>query len=148
MEIIIISLLVALLFFLLWDRTERFTPNITKSINVKQCDFNDKNLNKRCKEIRDGCSKLKVEADVLKKNLAAGCELKKEGKTVRETLSSRRECVNDVERLIRTKYAKEELCSQIKNMPNKSKNDTMYDLSLSEKMAGFDRRGAFSDVKF
>jgi hypothetical protein len=33
-------------------------------------------------------------------------------------------------------------------MPNKSKNDTMYDLSLSEKMAGFDRRGAFSDVKF
>jgi hypothetical protein len=33
-------------------------------------------------------------------------------------------------------------------MPNKSKNDVMYDLSLSEKMAGFDRRGGFSDVKF
>lgn len=77
MEIIIISLLVALLFFLLYDRTERFTPNITKSINVKHCDFNDKNLNRRCKEIRDGCQKLKIEEKVITKNLNAGCELKK-----------------------------------------------------------------------
>jgi hypothetical protein len=148
MEVIIISLLVALLVFLLWDRTERFTPNITKSINVKQCDFNDKNLNRRCKEIRDGCSKLKVEEKQIKNNLKVGCELNREKNTVRETISSRRECVNDVERLIRTKYAKKELCSQIKNMPNKGKDDKVYNLSDSEKMAGFDRRGSFSDVKF
>ena len=110
--------------------------------------FNDKNLNRRCKEIRDGCSKLKVEETQIKNNLKAGCQINKEKNTLKETLSSRRECVNDVERLIRTKYAKKELCSQIKNMPGKAKEDATYNFSLSGKMAGFDRRGAFSDVKF
>ncbi len=148
MEIIIISLLVALLFFLLWDKKERFTPNITKSINVKQCDFNDKNLSRRCKEIRDGCRRLKLDEKEMTQNLKAGCELNKEGKTVRETLNSRRDCVTDVERLIRTKYAKAELCSQIKNMPEQDKDEKLYDLSLSQKMPGFDRNGAFSNVKF
>jgi hypothetical protein len=148
MEVVIISLLVALLVFLLYDRKERFTPNIEKSSHVKQCDFNDKNLNNRCKEIRNGCKRLKDDEKAITNNLNAGCELKKEGYTIRDTLNNRRDCVTDIERLIRTTYAKKELCSQIKNMPNKDKDEKLMDLSLSEKMKGFDKNGGFSNNVF
>lgn len=148
MEIVIISLLVALLFFLLWDKTERFTPKLSSKNTFKQCDYNDKNLSKKCKEVRDGCIRLKNDEKKMKQDLKSGCELKKDAKTVRETISNRRYCVTDVERLIRTKYAKNELCSQIKNMPKDSgKDEKLKDLSLSD-VKPFDKNGAFSDAKF
>ena len=53
MELIVILLLVLLLLFLLLDQRERFTPNLANNKIVKQCDFNDKNLSGKCKEIRD-----------------------------------------------------------------------------------------------
>jgi len=148
MEIIIISLLVALLFILLNDRTEKFTPNLSKKIDVKQCDFNDKNLSKRCKNIRDGCARLKQEEVKIDKDIK-GCNIKKELNTVRETISSRMDCATDVERLIRNKYAKGELCSQIKNMPNDMKKENSKDSNdLSEKMFPYDKKGSFSDLNF
>ena len=148
MEIIIISLLVALLFFLLWDRTERFTPNITKSIDVKQCDFNDKHLNNRCKEIIQGCSKLRIDTKKIQNDLANGCELNKDAKTTRETLSNRRDCVTDVERLIRSKYAKNELCSQVKNMPFKDSRDTVLMNKNLESISPYDKNGSLSGSEF
>jgi hypothetical protein len=151
MEIIIISLLVALLFILLNDRTEKFTPNLSKTIDVKQCDFNDKNLSKRCKNIRDGCTRLKQEEVKMNQDMIKGCDNKKELKTVRETISSRMDCVTDVERLIRSKYAQGELCSQIKNMPNDMKKESSKDSnnsSSSEKMFPYDKKGSFSELNF
>jgi hypothetical protein len=151
MEIIIISLLVALLFILLNDRTEKFTPNLSKTIDVKQCDFNDKNLSKKCKSIRDGCVRLKQDEVKINQDMNKGCNNKKELNTVRETISSRMHCATDVERLIRTNYAKGELCSQIKNMPNDMKKESSKDsndLSLSESMFPYDKKASYSDVKF
>jgi hypothetical protein len=148
MEIIIISLLVALLFILLNDRTEKFTPNLSKTIDVKQCDFNDKGLSKRCKEVRDGCMRLKKDEVAMTKDLKKGCELVKDAKTVRETISNRRYCVTDVERLIRTKYAKQEMCGQIKNVPRAlPKDEQLTDLAISN-VKPYDINGGFSDARF
>jgi len=146
MQIVIISILVALLFFLLTDRTEQFQQGIenAKPNVVKQCDYNDKHLNNRCKEIIQGCSKLRIDTKKMQNNLANGCELKKEAKTTRETLSNRRDCVTDVERLIRSKYAKTELCSQVKNMPAKdSKDEILLNVNL-ETISPYDKNGSFS----
>jgi hypothetical protein len=149
MEVIIISLLVALLFFLLWDKTERFTPKLdSKQKPFKQCDFNDKGLSKRCKEVRDGCMRLKKDEVAMTKDLKKGCELVKDAKTVRETISNRRYCVTDVERLIRTKYAKQEMCGQIKNVPRAlPKDEQLTDLAISN-VKPYDINGGFSDVRF
>jgi uncharacterized membrane protein YgaE (UPF0421/DUF939 family) len=146
MEIVIISILVALLFFLLTDRTEQFQQGIenAKPNVVKQCDYNDKHLNNRCKEIIQGCSKLRIDTKKMQNNLANGCELKKEAKTTRETLSNRRDCVTDVERLIRSKYAKTDLGSQVKNMPAKdSKDEILLNVNL-ETISPYDKNGSFS----
>lgn len=119
MYILLISVFVAIIFYVMNNKTEEFTQH--QAIAIKQCNYNDKNLTKRCKEIRDGCASLVKEEEKMKTNLAKGCDLRKDANTARETLSNRRDCVTDVERLIRTKYAKKELCSQIKNMPELSK---------------------------
>ena len=119
MSILLISLLVAIIFYVMNNKTEKFTQ--PQAISIKQCNYNDKNLTKRCKEIRDGCASLVKEEEKMKTTLAKGCDLRKDANTVRETISNRRDCVTDVERLIRTKYAKKELCAQIKNMPEPPK---------------------------
>ena len=121
MSILLISLLVAIIFYVMNNKTEHFTTN--EGHNIKQCNYNDKKLTKRCKEIRDGCSSLVVLEKEMKSNLSKGCDLRKDANTVRETISNRRDCVTDVERLLRTKYAKDELCAQIKNMPELIKVD-------------------------
>jgi len=143
-EVILIGILIIVLLYLLMDRRERFNNNL---LSVKQCDFNDPNLSGKCKEIRDGCgvvkgSEMKIENDIKKY-----CNPKIEGKTVRETISSRRDCVTDVERLIRAKYAKSELCSQIKNMPGVSKDTKLSDLNLSSVQSN-DLNGGYASVKF
>ena len=142
-EVILIGILCLVLLYLLWDRRERFN----NGLSVKQCDFNDPNLSGKCKEIRDGCgvvkgSEMKIENDIKKY-----CNPKAEGKTARETISSRRDCVTDVERLIRAKYAKSELCSQIKNMPGVSKDTKLGNLSLSSVQSN-DLNGGYASVKF
>ncbi len=148
MEFIIICLLLALLLFLLLDKRERFSTVFGSKVNIKQCDFNDKNLSGKCKEIRDGCSKLKSDAQQMKSKLASGCDIKnREAKTVRETISQRRDCVTDVERYIRTNYAKHELCAQIKNMPKLGKDEKLNDVSMFD-VAPHDLNGAFSDARF
>lgn len=148
METIIISILVALLFFLLVDRKEYFTPNLASDKQFKQCDFNDPKLSRRCKEIRDGCRRLNNDEKKIENKINKKCN-KKEGETVRQTLSRKRDCVTDVERLIRTKYAKNELCSQIKNLPkNLSPDEQLTDLSLSSGIMPYDRNGAFTDKDF
>jgi hypothetical protein len=156
MYILLISLLVAIIFYVMNNNNEHFTPS--NEITIKQCDFNDKNLSKRCKEIRDGCNNLVKEEERMKTTLAEGCDLKKDANTVRETISNRRECVNDVERLIRTKYAKKELCAQIKNMPKSDKK--AKDKKATDKKAVAEKvvikipevlpysRGTYSDAKF
>ena len=143
-EVILIGILIIVLLYLLMDRRERFNNNL---LSVKQCDFNDPNLSGKCKEIRDGCgvvkgSEMKIENDIKKY-----CNPKAEGKTARETISSRRDCVTDVERLIRAKYAKSELCSQIKNMPGVSKDTKLGNLSLSSVQSN-DLNGGYASVKF
>jgi len=148
MEFIIICLLVLLLLFLLLDKRERFSPVFGTKVNVKQCDFNDKNLTGKCKEIRDGCTRLKIEEQKMKSNLAKGCDIKnKNAKTVRETISQRRDCVTDVERLIRTNYAKKELCAQIKNMPKLGKDEQVSNLDINL-VQPYDSNGSFSDARF
>lgn len=150
MQIVIISILVALLFFLLTDRTEQFEQRVeyAKPNVVKQCDYNDKNLNNRCKEIIQGCSKLRVDTKRIENNLANGCELKKDAKTTRETLSNRRDCITDVERLIRSKYAKNELCSQVKNMPSKDSKDEILKNTNLENISPYDKNGSLVESEF
>jgi hypothetical protein len=138
------------------NNTEHFTPS--NEVAIKQCDFNDKSLSKRCKEIRDGCSNLVKEEQRMKTTLAEGCDLKKDANTVRETISNKRDCVTDVERLIRTKYAKKELCAQIKNMPELDKK--VKDKKVKDKKSATEKvvikipevlpysRGTYSDAKF
>ena len=154
MYILLISLLVAIIFYVMNDNTEHFSLN--QEVAIKQCNFNDKNLTKRCKEIRDGCASLVKEEEKMKTTLAEGCDLKKDAKTVRETLSNRRDCVTDVERLIRTKYAKQELCSQIKNMPKlpkqvvptKAKKIVPQKIVVKTPEVLPYSKGTFSDAKF
>jgi len=84
----------------------------------------------------------------MKNNLQLKCNSKKEANTARETISQKRDCVTDVERLIRANYAKTELCGQIKNMPeNTSKDEQLKNLSLSD-IKPFDKNGIFSDFAF
>jgi hypothetical protein len=142
-EAILIGILVLVLVYLLWDRSERFS----NGLNVKQCDFNDPNLSGKCKEIRDGCGVLKGSELKIENDLKKYCNPKAEGKTARETISSRRDCVTDVERVIRAKYAKSELCSQIKNMPGVSKDTKLNDLSLSSVQSN-DLNHGYANVNF
>ena len=145
-ENVIIIILVLGILFLLYNNRESFTPGTTG--NKKQCDYNDKNLNGHCKEVRDGCLKLKNDEKLMKNNLQSKCNSKKEANTARETISQKRDCVTDVERLIRANYAKTELCGQIKNMPeNTSKDEQLKNLSLSD-IKPFDKNGIFSDFAF
>ena len=142
-EATLIGILVLVLVYLLWDRSERFS----NGLNVKQCDFNDPNLSGKCKEIRDGCGVLKGSELKIENDLKKYCNPKAEGKTARETISSRRDCVTDVERVIRAKYAKSELCSQIKNMPGVSKDTKLNDLSLSSVQSN-DLNHGYANVNF
>lgn len=142
-EATLIGILVLVLVYLLWDRSERFS----NGLNVKQCDFNDPNLSGKCKEIRDGCGVLKGSELKIENDLKKYCNPKAEGKTARETISSRRDCVTDVERIIRAKYAKSELCSQIKNMPGVSKDTKLNDLSLSSVQSN-DLNHGYANVNF
>lgn len=145
-ETVIIIILVLVVVTLLYNNRESFTPG--RSSNLKQCDYNDKNLGGHCKEVRDGCSKLKNDESLMKKNIQKNCNLRKDANTARETISFKRDCVTDVERLIRTSYAKTELCGQIKNMPEKLGKDVqLKNLSLSN-VRPFDKNGIFSDVTF
>jgi hypothetical protein len=145
-ETVLIIILVLVVLFLLYNNREGFTPG--KSNTLIQCDYNDKNLGGHCKEVRDGCLKLKGDENLMKNNLNKNCNLRKDANTARETISFKRECVTDVERLIRTGYAKTELCGQIKNIPEKlSKDVNLSNLSLSD-VRPFDKNGIFSDVKF
>jgi hypothetical protein len=148
METVLIILLVLVILKLLYDNRESFTPG--KSNVLKQCDYNDKNLGGHCKEVRDGCIKLTNDEKIMKSKLRSNCDLKKDANTARETISQKRDCVTDVERLIRASYAKTELCSQIKNLPDNiklSKDEQLNSLSLSDVKA-FDKNGIFSDVTF
>jgi len=148
MNILFISLLVAIIFYLLNNKTEEFTQH--QPIAIKQCNYNDKSLTKRCKEIRDGCASLVKEEEKMKNTLAKGCDLNKDANTSRETLSNRRDCVTGVERLIRTKYAKKELCSQIKNMPtlpSKAKKTSDQVVVKIPEVLPY-TKGAYSDAKF
>jgi len=146
METVLIILLVLVILKLLYDNRETFTPG--KSNVLKQCDYNDKNLGGHCKEVRDGCIKLKKDEIRMKNDIRKNCDLRKDANTARETISQKRACVNDVERLIRASYAKTELCGQIKNMPEKlGKDEQLNNLSLSDVKA-FDKNGIFSDVTF
>jgi hypothetical protein len=142
-EVILIGILGLVLLYLLWDRRERFN----NGLSVKQCDFNDPNLSGKCKEIRDGCGILKGSELKMENDLKKYCNPKAEGKTARETISSRRDCVTDVERVIRAKYAKSELCSQIKNMPGVSKDTKLNDLSLSSVQSN-DLNHGYANVNF
>ena len=142
-EATLIGILVLVLVYLLWDRSERFS----NGLNVKQCDFNDPNLSGKCKEIRDGCGVLKGSELKMENDIKKYCDPKAEGKTARETISSRRDCVTDVERVIRAKYAKSELCSQIKNMPGVSKDTKLNDLSLSSVQSN-DLNHGYANVNF
>ena len=121
MLIIIISLFVAFLFYILNNsNTETFTQergSLIENVDIKQCDYNDTKLTNNCKKIRDGCASLIKSEKVMKNDLVKNCDLAKDANTARETISNRRDCVVNNERYIRTKYAKKELCSQIKNMP-------------------------------
>jgi len=145
-EIVIIIILVLVVITLLYNNRESFTPG--RSSNLKQCDYNDKNLGGHCKEVRDGCLKLRNDENLMKKNLQKNCNLRKDANTARETISFKRDCVTDVERLIRANYAKTELCGQIKNMPEKlGKDEQLKNLSLSD-VKPFDKNGIFSDVTF
>jgi len=148
MELLIIIILLVVLFFLLNDRKEKFEQNFSEVVKVKHCDYNDPKLNAKCKEIRDSCQKLKKEETDIVNNLNAGCALNKELNTSRETLSARRDCVTDAERLIRTKYAKNEMCSQMKNVPKDViANNKVKTLNFNEVFA-YDRNGSFSDARF
>ena len=148
MELLIIVILLVVLFFLLNDKKEKFESNFSETVKVKHCDYNDPKLNARCKEIRNSCQKLKNEEVKIVNNLNSGCALNRELATARETLSAKRDCVNDVERLIRTKYAKNEMCSQMKNVPKDIlANNKVKTLNLNEVYA-FDRNGSFSDARF
>ena len=142
-EATLIGILVLVLVYLLWDRSERFS----NGLSVKQCDFNDPNLSGKCKEIRDGCGVLKGSELKMENDIKKYCDPKAEGKTARETISSRRDCVTDVERVIRAKYAKSELCSQIKNMPGVSKDTKLNDLSLSSVQSN-DLNHGYANVNF
>lgn len=142
-EVILIGILGLVLLYLLWDRRERFN----NGLSVKQCDFNDPNLSGKCKEIRDGCGVLKGSELKMENDLKKYCNPKAEGKTARETISSRRDCVTDVERIIRAKYAKSELCSQIKNMPGVSKDTQLRNLSLSSVQSN-DLNAGYANVNF
>ena len=145
-ETVIIILLVIIVIKLLYDNRESFTPG--RSNVLKQCDYNDKNLGGHCKEVRDGCLKLKEDTIRMNKDLRKKCDLRKDANTARETISFKRDCVTDVERLIRANYAKTELCGQIKNMPEKlGKDEKLKNLSLSD-IKPFDKNGIFSDVTF
>jgi hypothetical protein len=148
MELLIIVILLVVLFFLLNDKKEKFEPNFSETLKLKHCDYNDPKLTARCKEIRDSCQKLKKEETDIVNNLNKGCALNKELNTARETISAKRDCVTDVERLIRAKYAKNEMCSQMKNVPKEViANNKVNTLNLNEVYA-FDRNGSFSDARF
>ena len=78
-HVILIGILIIVLLYLLWDRSERFS----NGLNVKQCDFNDPNLSGKCKEIRDGCGVLKGSELKMENDLKKYCNPKAEGKTAR-----------------------------------------------------------------
>ena len=148
MELLIIVILLVVLFFLLNDKKEKFEPNFSETIRVKQCDFNDPKLNAKCKEIRASCQTLKNEESKIVNNLNNGCALNRELATARETISAKRDCVTDVERLIKTKYAKGEMCSQLKNVPKDIiANNKVKSLDFNQVYA-YDRNGSFSDARF
>ena len=148
MELIIIIILLVVLFFLLNDRKEKFEQNFSETLKLKHCDYNDPKLTAKCKEIRDSCQTLKKKETDIVNNLNSGCALNKELNTSRETLSARRDCVTDAERLIRTKYAKQEMCSQMKNVPKDIiANNKVNSLNFNEVYA-YDRNGSFSDARF
>ena len=148
MELLIIIILLVVLFFLLNDKKEKFEPNFSETLQLKQCDYNDPKLTARCKEIRESCQKLKKEETDIVNNLNKGCALNKELNTARETISAKRDCVTDVERLIKTKYAKGEMCSQLKNVPKDIiANNKVKSLDFNQVYA-YDRNGSFSDARF
>jgi len=148
MELLIIIILLVVLFFLLNDKKEKFEPNFSETLQLKQCDYNDPKLTARCKEIRESCQKLKKEETDIVNNLNKGCALNKELNTARETISAKRDCVTDVERLIKTKYAKGEMCSQLKNVPKDViANNKVKSLDFNQVYA-YDRNGSFSDARF
>lgn len=142
-ESILIGLVSVVILYLILNRNENFE----NGLNIKQCDFNDPNLSGKCKEIRDGCGVLKGSELKMENDIKKYCNPKAEGKTARETISSRRDCVTDVERIIRAKYAKSELCSQIKNMPGVSKDTKLNDLSLSSVQSN-DLNHGYANVNF
>jgi len=144
-ETILIALLGLYALKLLYDNKESFTPNLIRS---KQCDYNDKNLDAHCKDVRDGCLKVRQDEKSMRSKLMAKCSLKKDAPTARETISQKRDCVTDVERLIRATYNKSEICSQIKNIPEKMDKDQKLNSIDLNNIQGFDKNGAFSDFKF
>jgi len=147
-ETILIVILGLYIMKLLYDNRESFTPNLARSNARKQCNYNDKNLDGHCKEIRDGCFQIKDDEKNMEAKLMKKCTLAKDANTARETISQKRDCVTDVERLIRANYAKKELCARIKNMPEKlNKDEKLKSNNLSD-VQGFDKNGAFSDLKF
>jgi len=148
MELLIIIILLVVLFFLLNDKKEKFEPNYSETLQLKHCDYNDPKLTARCKEIRNSCQKLKKQETDLVNNYNKGCALKKELNTARETISAKRDCVNDAERLIKAKYAKNEMCSQLKNVPKDIiANNKVKSLDFNQVFA-YDRNGSFSDARF
>jgi hypothetical protein len=148
MELLIIIILLIVLFFLLNDKKEKFETNYSETLKLKQCDYNDPKLTARCKEIRESCKKLKKEETDIVNKFNNGCGLNKELNTARETLSAKRDCVTDAERLIRTKYAKNEMCSMMKNVPKEIiANNKVKTLNFNDVFA-YDRNGSYSDARF
>jgi hypothetical protein len=143
-EITIITILVGLLFFLLNDSKEKFNQDKFKT--VKQCDYNDKDLTSKCKEVINGCVRVKKDTSNMIRNLKSSCN-SKEGKTVRETISMKRDCVTDVERLIRSNYAQNELCSRVKNMPEEGKDERLQNLNIND-FESYEKNNIYSSNLF
>ena len=144
MFILLLILLATFIYYVMNNNNENFTS--IKEEDIKQCNYNDKKLSKRCKKIRDGCSTLVKQEEKMITDIKKGCDLNKEANTVRETISNRRYCVTDVERLIRADYAKKELCAQIKNMPTQPNSPSLRPTNSENTVLPYSK-GTYSEVK-
>jgi uncharacterized CHY-type Zn-finger protein len=85
--------------------------------DIDICDYNSPNPNEFCKSIQQGCSDLILDNKNLNLNIKQNCsELPTDTKDMIDTAIV---CNDTANKLIMNNYVRKEVCSQIKNFPDK-----------------------------
>jgi hypothetical protein len=88
--------------------------------DIDICDYNSPNPNEFCKSIQQGCSDLILDNKNLNLNIKQNCsELPTDTKDMIDTAIV---CNDTANKLIMNNYVRKEVCSQIKNFPDKLPN--------------------------